>query len=69
MLTILGITLSYETIAWFVLFIASEYIGMNPKWKENSVLQMIVKIALLTKGVRVEDDKIEDIKRTLRGGR
>lgn len=39
MITILGITLTYETLAFLLLFIASEVIGNNPKLKEGGVRQ------------------------------
>jgi hypothetical protein len=69
MITILGITLTYEALGWFVLFLASELIGMNPKLKENSVLQLVLQIATMGKFVRKEDDQIDQIKNVLRGGR
>jgi len=69
MVTFLGITLTYEALAFFLLFLVSEAVGANPKLKDNSVIQLIVRLATLSKGFRKEDDKIEEIKRTLRGGR
>jgi hypothetical protein len=69
MVTFLGITLTYEALAFFLLFLVSEAVGANPKLKDNSVVQLIVRLATLSKGFRKEDDKIEEIKRTLRGGR
>jgi hypothetical protein len=69
MVTLFGITLTYEALAFFLLFLVSEAVGANPKLKDNSVVQLIVRLATLSKGFRKEDDKIEEIKRTLRGGR
>jgi hypothetical protein len=69
MVTLFGITLTYEALAFFLLFLVSEAVGANPKLKDNSVIQLIVRLATLSKGFRKEDDKIEEIKRTLRGGR
>lgn len=68
MITILGISLTYEALGFFLLFLASEVIGLNPKLKENSVLQAIVHFARIAKYGRKEDDQIEEIKRVLRGG-
>ena len=36
-------------IASAVLFVASEVIALNPKWKSNSVAQAISKLAILSK--------------------
>ena len=41
MITILGIKVSYETLAFFILFIASEYLGLTKKRRSNSVTQAI----------------------------
>ena len=66
MLTILGIKVSYDTVLFFVLFIASEVIG-NSKLKENSVFQLIRDAIGYLKPLRREDDKIQKIKDILRG--
>lgn len=66
MITILGITLTYETLAFFLLFIASEVIGTNSKLAENSVAQLIVKLAFYLKPLRKEDNKLNQIRDTLR---
>lgn len=66
MLTILGIKVSYETLLFFILFVASEVIG-NSKLKENSVLQLIRDAIGYLKPLRREDDKIQKIKDILRG--
>jgi hypothetical protein len=66
MLTILGLKVSYETLLFFVLFIASEVIG-NSKLKENSVFAFIQNAAGYLKPLRREDDKIQKIKDVLKG--
>lgn len=66
MLTILGIKVSYDTVLFFVLFIASEIIG-NSKLKENSVVQLLRDAIGYLKPLRREDDKIQKIKDILRG--
>jgi hypothetical protein len=67
MIEILGIKLSYEAAAFFVLFLASEYIGLNKKLRANSVAQVIAKAARLSRPFRKEDDKLEQIKKIFRG--
>ena len=64
MITILGIKVSYEALAFFALFIGSEIIG-NSKLKENSVVQVILRGIEAIKPHRKEDDKIQTIKDTL----
>jgi hypothetical protein len=66
MIEILGIKLSYEAAAFFVLFIASEYLGLNKKLRSNSVAQVIVKAGRLARPFRKEDDKLEQIKKIFR---
>jgi hypothetical protein len=66
MLTILGIKLSFETLAFFVLFIASEIIG-NSKLKSNNVVQLLLSLVGGLKPLRKEDDQVEAIRRTLGG--
>ena len=66
MLTILGIKLSFETLAFFVLFIASEIIG-NSKLKSNSVVQLLLSLVGGLKALRKEDDQVDAIRRTLGG--
>lgn len=67
MLTILGIKVSYETLAFFSLFIASEYLGMTKKRRSNSVTQAISMAAAYFSKTRTEDDTVRRIRRTLRG--
>lgn len=68
MITILGISLTYEALGFFLLFISSELIGANPALKENSVCQFILSFAKISQFGRKEDDKLEEIKSILRGG-
>ena len=65
MLTIFGIKVSYEALAFFALFIGSEIIG-NSKLKENSVVQVILRGIEGIKPHRTEDDKIQKLKDTLK---
>jgi hypothetical protein len=41
MITILGIKVSYEALAFFALFIGSEIIGAS-KLRENSIVQVLL---------------------------
>jgi hypothetical protein len=67
MITIFGAKVSLEALAFFILFIASEYLGLNKKLRSNSVTQFIVKAARLARPFRKEDDKLDKIKKILRG--
>ena len=67
MLTILGIKVSYETLAFFILFITSEYLGMTKKRRSNSVTQAISMAAAYFSKTRTEDDTVRRIRRTFRG--
>ena len=67
MITILGIKVSYETLAFFVLFIASEYLGLTKKRKANTVTQAISMAAAYFSKTRTEDDTVRKIRRTFRG--
>lgn len=67
MLTILGVKVSYETLAFFILFIASEYLGLTKKRRSNSVTQAISMAAAYFAKHRTEDDTIRRIRRTFRG--
>lgn len=68
MITILGISLTYEALGFFLLFISSELIGMNPKLADNSVCQFLLSFARLSRFGRSEDEQIDKIKAILRGG-
>ena len=67
MITFLGIKVSYETLAFFALFIASEYLGLTKKRKANTVTQLISMAAAYFSKTRTEDDTIRRIRRTFRG--
>jgi hypothetical protein len=67
MITILGIKVSYETLAFFGLFIASEYLGMTKKRRSNSVTQAITMAAAYFSKTRTEDDTVRRIRRAFRG--
>ena len=67
MITILGIKVSYETLAFFALFIASEYLGMTKKRRSNSVTQAISMTAAYFSKTRTEDDTVRRIRHTFRG--
>jgi hypothetical protein len=62
MLTILGAKVSYDAAGWFVLFLASEYLGSNPRLKSNSVVQAVVSAVNSFKFIRKEDDRIRRVK-------
>lgn len=65
MITILGIKVSYEALAFFALFIGSEIVGAS-KLKENGIVQLILSGINALKPLRKEDDKIQHIKDTFR---
>jgi hypothetical protein len=67
MITILGIKVSYETLAFFILFITSEYLGMTKKRRSNSVTQAISMAAAYFGKHRTEDDTVRRFRRTFRG--
>jgi len=59
MITIFGLKVTYEVAFFFCLFIGSEIIGLNPKLKDNSVLEMVFRVANYLKPFRQEDDKLK----------
>ena len=65
MLTIFGIKVSYEALAFFALFIGSELVGAS-KLRENSIVQVILRGIEAIKPHRTEDDKIQRIKDTFK---
>ena len=65
MLTFLGIKVSYETLAFLALFVASEFIASS-KLKENSIVQLLLNAVNALKPLRTEDDKIIKIKKSLK---
>lgn len=66
MITIFGVKVTYETLAFFALFIASEYLGMTKKRKANSVTQLITMAAIYFGKTRTEDDTVRRIRRAIR---
>jgi hypothetical protein len=67
MLTIFGAKVTYDALAFSILFVASEYIGLNKRIRSNTVAQLIVKAARFVSPYRKEDDKISRIKQALLG--
>ena len=65
MLTILGIKVSYEALAFFALFIGSEIVGAS-KLRENSIVQILLRGVEAIKPHRTEDDKIQQVKDTFK---
>ena len=65
MITILGIKVSYEALAFFALFIGSEIIGAS-KLKENGIVQILLRGVEAVKPHRTEDDKIQRVKDTFK---
>jgi len=65
MLTIFGLKVSYEALVFFALFIGSEVVGAS-KLKDNSIVQVILRVVEALKPHRTEDDKIQKIKDTLK---
>jgi hypothetical protein len=65
MITILGVKVSYETLAFFILFIASEYLGLTKKRRSNSVTQAISMAAAYFSKTRTEDDTVRRIRRAI----
>lgn len=66
MITIFGVKVTYDTLAFFALFIASEYLGMTKKRKANSVTQAITFAAAYFAPRRTEDDTIRRIRQAIR---
>lgn len=66
MLTLFGIKVSIETVTFFVLFLASEVVGQS-KLQSNGIVQLLANAVGALKPLRKEDDKIEQIKKILRG--
>jgi hypothetical protein len=65
MLTIFGIKVSYEALVFFGLFIGSEIVGAS-KLRENSIVQVILRVVEALKPHRTEDDKIQRVKDTFK---
>jgi hypothetical protein len=67
MLTIFGAKVSIEALAFFVLFLASEFLGASKRFKANGIVQALVSSTNYFKSFRKEDDKIEQVKNIFRG--
>jgi len=65
MITLLGIKVSYETLAFLALFLGSEVIGAS-KLKSNGVVQLILGGINALKPLRKEDDQIQRIKDSIK---
>jgi hypothetical protein len=65
MLTIFGLKLSYETLAFLALFLGSEVIGAS-KLKENSIVQVLLNAVNALKPFRREDDTLKKAKDLLK---
>ena len=65
MITLLGVKVTYETLAFFALFIGSEVVGAS-KLKSNGVVQLLLSGVNAMKPLRKEDDQIQRIKDTLK---
>lgn len=65
MITLLGIKVSYETLAFLALFLGSEIIGAS-KLKSNGVVQLILGGINALKPLRKEDDQIQRIKDSIK---
>jgi len=63
MITILGIKVTYETLAFFALFLGSEVVGAS-KLKSNGIVQLLLSGINAMKPLRKEDDQIQRIKDT-----
>lgn len=65
MITLLGVKVTYETLAFFALFIGSEVVGAS-KLKSNGVVQLLLSGINAMKPLRKEDDQIQRIKDTIK---
>ena len=65
MITILGIKVTYETLAFFALFLGSEVVGAS-KLKSNGIVQLLLSGINAMKPLRKEDDQIQRIKDTFK---
>ena len=66
MLTFFGLKVSIETVIFFVLFLSSEVVGQS-QLKSNGLVQLLSNAVSALKPLRKEDDKIEQLKKILRG--
>ena len=65
MITLLGVKVTYETLAFFALFIGSEVVGAS-KLKSNGIVQLLLSGVNAMKPLRKEDDQIQRIKDTFK---
>lgn len=65
MITILGIKVSYEALAFLALFVGSEVVGAS-KLKSNGIVQLLLSGVNALKPLRKEDDQIQRIKDTFK---
>lgn len=65
MITLLGVKVTYETLAFFALFLGSEVVGAS-KLKSNSIVQLLLSGINAMKPLRKEDDQIQRIKDTFK---
>ena len=65
MITLLGVKVTYETLAFFALFIGSEVLGAS-KLKSNGIVQLLLSGVNAMKPLRKEDDQIQRIKDTIK---
>lgn len=65
MITLLGVKVTYETLAFFALFIGSEVLGAS-KLKSNGIVQLLLSGINALKPLRKEDDQIQRIKDTFK---
>jgi len=61
-ITLFGITLTGESIFFFVVFLLSEWLGSNPKLAENNVAGLFIHLVKYLAHGRTEDDKIKKIR-------
>jgi len=61
MIEILGIKLSYDVLAFLVLFLSSEIIALSPL-RENGVVQVVLRTLSVLKPTRREDEVVATVK-------
>lgn len=65
-ITFMGITITGETLFFSGIFLLSEWIGANPKIRENTVSGLFLDMVRYLAMGRNEDDKIRKIRDILR---
>ena len=61
-ITLFGITLTGESLFFFVVFLLSEWLGSNPKLAENNVAGLFLHLVKYLAMGRNEDDKVKKIR-------